>query len=88
MSPSLFPYYLIFWPGALPSTFDLPKHQEALYMSLHVQKKIRFFNIVTTCMLIFDCIYYIMRIVSIYRIYCIFIHCIYCIYTGISTVCN
>ena len=43
MSPSLFPYYLIFWPGALPSTFDLPKHQEALYMSLHVQKKKTFF---------------------------------------------
>lgn len=31
MSPSLLPYYLIFWPGALPSTFDLPKHQESKY---------------------------------------------------------
>ena len=29
MSPSLLPYYIIFWPGALPSTFDLPKQQEA-----------------------------------------------------------
>ena len=33
MSPSLLPYYLIFWPGALPSTFDLPKHQEAKYLA-------------------------------------------------------
>lgn len=32
MSPSLLPYYLIFWPGALPSTFDLPKHQESKYV--------------------------------------------------------
>ena len=32
MSPSLLPYYLIFWPGALPSTFDLPKQQEVKYL--------------------------------------------------------
>ena len=39
MSPSLLPYYLIFWPGALPSTFDLPKHQEAKYLS-HVAARV------------------------------------------------
>ena len=34
MSPSLLPYYIIFWPGALPSTFDLPKQQEAKYQGI------------------------------------------------------
>jgi len=27
IAPSVFPYYLIFWPGCLPSTFDLEKHK-------------------------------------------------------------
>lgn len=26
VQPSVLPYYLIFWPGCLPSTFDLEKH--------------------------------------------------------------
>ena len=34
VSPSILPYYLIFWPGALPSTFDLPKHRDRKYEEL------------------------------------------------------
>jgi hypothetical protein len=36
--PSMLPYYLIFFPGALPSTFDLPKDKAHKLISLTNQR--------------------------------------------------